>query len=97
MFLKLVFRTYCIIVHGKKLNNEEQFKLPIGYMVWCHECGRPPFNKTTEVEYTLDEPISMESSQLPIKTKKDIIPGIGFKSLKESVDHTRDVHRTWKG
>jgi hypothetical protein len=74
----------------------EQFKLPIGYVVWCHECGRPPINKVTEVEYPNNDPVSLEDTNLP-KTKKITIPGVGFKSLNESVTHTRDIHRQYKG
>ena len=26
---------------------ETAFKLPEGYRVWCHKCGRPPYNIVT--------------------------------------------------
>lgn len=59
-----------------------EFKLPPGYTCWCHNCGHSPFNKFTDVE---------------IDGKKVQIPGIGFKTLNELSDHTRDVHRQYKG
>lgn len=26
---------------------KEEFKIPEGYSVWCHKCGRPPYNIVT--------------------------------------------------
>jgi hypothetical protein len=27
-----------------------QWRLPKGYVVWCHICARPPINAVTEIE-----------------------------------------------
>lgn len=29
---------------------ENEFRLPLGYRVWCHICGKAPFNKVSHVD-----------------------------------------------
>lgn len=31
-----------------KYADEEEFHIPAGYRVWCHKCGRPPYNIVTD-------------------------------------------------
>ena len=62
-----------------------QFELPKGYVVWCHICGKAPFDKMTAVE--------IEGQP----GKYTTIAGLGFKTLLEAHDHEVKVHRVWKG
>ncbi len=65
--------------------NEPQFKLPKGYAVWCHICGKEPFNKMMAVEVE-DHPGRFTT-----------IPGLGFKTMEEAQQHEVEIHRVWKG
>lgn len=66
------------------------FELPPGYIGWCNECGNPPYNKVTRVWMYEDARLS------PKQVVKDI-PGVGFKTEQERIEHRNKFHDYRKG
>jgi hypothetical protein len=74
---------------------DELFKLPVGFIGWCHICAEEPFKKETVVKVNTG-PREMEEIGLERPTKTKTLPGVGFKTLEEMTVHKKKVHPVWR-
>jgi hypothetical protein len=68
-----------------------EFILPSGYIGWCHECGYPPRNQVTKVKLREDGGKITQWQEF-----KDI-PGVGYKTEKDRIEHRSKFHDYRKG